>query len=173
MRYFILASHYRSQLNYSDEHLNNARSALARLYTALRGIAIENEEPAAAYLERFQTVMDDDFNTPEAMAVLFDLAREVNRTRDADPAECRRLAVTLKHLGGILGILQEDPEVYLRSSAQGASGLSNEAIEGFIHMRAEARKRKDWKESDRIRDLLAKQGVILEDGAAGTIWRRS
>jgi cysteinyl-tRNA synthetase len=108
------------------------------------------------------------------MAVLFDLVREVNRTRDTEPAEARRLAATLKHLGGILGLLQDDPESFLHSAAGHAEGaLADADIEGFIHMRSEARNRRDFRESDRIRDMLAKHGVILEDGPAGTTWRRA
>ncbi|MGQ0657575.1 MAG: cysteine--tRNA ligase [Chromatiales bacterium] len=172
VRYFLLGSHYRSPLNHSDEHLNNSRSALTRLYTALRGIPAGGEQPIDSYFERFQAVMDDDFNTPEAVAVLFDLAREINRARDADPSECRGLAATLKHLGGIMGLLQDDPDAYLRGPVKSGDGLSDAAIDEFVNMRTQARKRKDWKESDRIRDLLAQQGIILEDGSAGTTWRR-
>ena len=171
VRYFILASHYRSPLNYSDEHLDNARAALTRLYTALRGIDAGDAGSIADWQARFQEAMDDDFNTPVAMAVLFDLAREINRTRDSDTAECRRLAATLKDLGGVLGLLQEDAETYLRGPARSGC-LGDAEIEDLVRMRTEARIRRDWKESDRIRDELAKQGVVIEDAAGRTTWRR-
>ncbi len=173
VRFFILRAHYRSALNYSDEHLDDAKSGLTRLYTALRGIATDSPEPHAAYIERFQAVMDDDFNTPEAVAVLFDLAREINRARDSDEPECRRLGATLRQLAGILGLLQHDPEAYLRGSAVRSDGLADAEIDALVRQRTEARTRRDWKESDRIRDALARQGVVLEDGPAGTTWRRS
>ena len=173
VRYFILASHYRSPLNYSDEHLNNSRAALTRLYTALRGVTAGDAKPDPAYVERFREAMDDDFNTPVAVSVLFDLVREINRAREANAPEQAALVATLQYLSGVLGILQSDPEAWLRGGGQPAEGsLSDEAIDKLIAERREARTRKDFQESDRIRDLLAKQGVILEDSGAGTTWRR-
>ncbi len=176
IRFFILNSHYRSQLNYSDEQLESARAALTRLYTALRGIEVvsDNSDYGQDYIQRFNAAMDDDFNTPEALAVLFDLGREVNRLRDdASSAQASQAAGLLKRLSEVLGILQADPEVYLKSMpASGGSGLSEAEIETLLSQRTEARAAKDWAESDRIRDLLKEQGVTLEDSANGTTWRR-
>jgi cysteinyl-tRNA synthetase len=177
VRYFIIASHYRSPLNYSQENLENSKAALTRLYTALRGIT---PATAGAECESFSTAfrqaMDDDFNTPEAVAVLFDLTRELNRSRDADPGRAARLAGCLRQLGSVLGLLQDDPEHFLRESVAADdedSGLSDAAIEGLIASRLAAREQKNWAEADRIRDELESQGVVLEDGADGTRWRRN
>ncbi|MFP5382065.1 MAG: cysteine--tRNA ligase [Gammaproteobacteria bacterium] len=167
VRFFILRAHYRSPLNYSDAHLDDARGALTRLYTALKGAPgetapIDWQVPAAA---RFRVAMDDDFNTPEAIAVLFDLASEANR---GDAAAAR----LLRALGGTLGLLQRDAEVFLKAGVA-AGGLDEAAIEGLIAARQTARKAKNFAESDRIRDELAANGVVLEDGAGGTTWRRA
>jgi cysteinyl-tRNA synthetase len=173
IRYFILTSHYRSPLNYDDEHLKNARAALTRLYTALRGLP---QVPAAggdAFRERFDAVMDDDFNTPEALAVLFDLAREVNRVRATDAGAAAALGAELRDLGGALGLLGQDPEAYLQAdTGSGDAGLTDAEIDGLIQARNDARKTKNWAEADRIRDLLQEAGIVLEDGAGGTAWRR-
>ncbi|MDZ7804244.1 cysteine--tRNA ligase [Thiohalophilus sp.] len=170
LRYFILSSHYRSPLNYSDQHLDNARGALTTLYTALRGHeAIEPAPASEAYVERFRAAMDDDFNTPEAQSVLFDLAHEVNR--QANPASTQQAAATLKYLGGLLGLLQQSPQAFLQGEVAG-DGPDSETIEALIRQRTEARANKDFAESDRIRDELHDQGVILEDGPGGTTWRR-
>ncbi len=171
IRYFILTSHYRSPLNYSDQHLDGARAALDRLYTSLRGLATQDGAPDPAYVTRFNEAMDDDFNTPEALAVLFDLAREVNRAREEDPEEALRLATTLKQLGGILGLLQDDPERYLHSLS--GSGPDTGQIEALIAQRNAARAGKNWAEADRIRDELTAQSIVLEDGPEGTTWRRA
>jgi len=194
VRLFILSSHYRSPLNYSDENLDLAESSLTRLYMALRdltaGEGATHASPVPSYQERFFAAMDDDFNTPEALAVLFDLAREINRLRNDNVEESARLGASLRRLGEVLGLLQDDPEAFLRggrlvslsteirstSSASDSvrfSILSDSQIEDLIAERSMARKQKNWAEADRIRDLLAKEGVILEDGSAKTAWRRS
>ncbi|MGE0385919.1 MAG: cysteine--tRNA ligase [Gammaproteobacteria bacterium] len=173
LRFFILSSHYRSPLNYGDEQLDGARAALARLYTALRGLP--SAQPAAQedYTARFYAAMDDDFNTPVAIAVLFDLVREINRVREQDPAAAASLAATLRLLAGVLGLLGADPEAFLRGGpAASESGLADGEIDALIQARAQARARRDWKQADRIRDQLAAAGVQLEDAAGGTHWRR-
>jgi cysteinyl-tRNA synthetase len=172
IRYFILASHYRSPLNYADQQLDAAKQALERFYTALRGLdctlSLETEN---TYRQRFHTAMQDDFNTPEALAVLFELARDINTHRSLDAAHAARLAGELKVLGSILGLLQADAEAYLRGDNR--TGLSDAEIETFISERNAARKGKNWKEADRLRDYLKEQGVILEDSAGLTTWRRA
>jgi len=172
IRYFMLTSHYRSPLNYSDQQLDAAQAGLDRLYTALRGVPYSDAEPDPEYLARFDETMDDDFNTPEALAVLFDLAREINRTRETDEGTAARLAKTLRYLGGVLGLLQEDAERFFQGLAGGKGGLSEDAIESLIARRDAARAGKNWAEADRIRDELTAQGILLEDGAGGTTWRR-
>ena len=174
VRYFILASHYRSPLNYTEDNLDQARAALARLYTALRGLPA-TEQTDAEYQQRFNAAMDDDFNSAEALSVLFSLANDCNRVRAVDPARAERLAATLRHLGGLLGFLQDDPDSYLQGvpvAGSGQSGPDAAQIEVLIAQRLAARQAKNWAESDRIRDLLKAQGVVLEDGAQGTTWRR-
>ncbi len=187
VRFFIVRAHYRSPLNYSDQHLDDARQALTRLYTALKGFNVE----AAAidwqdqYAARFQAAMDDDFNTPEAVAVLQNLASELNRTQDALKSgvtlvgqermslEDSRVqqASLLRSLGGVLGILQRDPEKFL----QGGPGatLTDEQVSEQIAARLFARKQKNYVEADRIRAELDEAGVVLEDTpGGGTTWRR-
>ena len=172
IRYFILTSHYRSPLNYDDEHLENARGALTRFYTALRGLGTAEPAEAGVFQERFYAAMDDDFNTPEALAVMFDLVREINRVRGEDEPRAARLAAVLRALGGALGLLGDDPEAYLRGGVEQA-GLTDDRIDQLIERRLEARKNRDWGEADRIRDELKAQGIVLEDGPDGTTWRRS
>ena len=172
VRYFILTSQYRSPLNYDEEHLVNARGALTRFYTALRGLQAVEPSGAEGYVARFNEAMDDDFNTPEALAVLFELTREINRVRQEDESAAAGLAAGLKALGGVLGILQADPESYLRGGAGDEKGLTDEAIELLIQQRLDARASKNWAEADRIRDELSARGILLEDGPQGTSWRR-
>ena len=179
VRYFILASHYRSPLNYSQENLDNGKAALTRLYTTLRGtLPEETPDPAcAAYSEAFHKAMDDDFNTPEAVAVLFELARDINKNRDTDPDRANHLAGCLRRLGKVLGLLQAEPDSYLRETVSASDaaqgGLSEEEVEALIAQRISAREAKDWATADRIRDELETAGIVLEDGADGTSWRRS
>jgi cysteinyl-tRNA synthetase len=171
VRYFILTSQYRSPLNYDEEHLEQARGALTRFYTALRGLPIAAPAGGDAFRARFDAAMDDDFNTPDALAVLFDLAREINRVRAEDAGRAAALAAELKTLGDVLGILQNEPESYLRGGSA-AGGLSDAAIEDLIARRAEARRTRDWAEADRLRDELQANRILLEDGPGGTTWRR-
>ena len=117
--------------------------------------------------------MDDDFNTPEALAVLFELVREINRVRQKDKAQAGALAAEWRRLGGMLGILQDDPEAYLRGAAGDSPSLDDKAVEALIQARKDARDNKDWAEADRIRDELKELGVVLEDGPQGTSWRRA
>ncbi len=173
LRFFILASHYRSPLNYGPEGLDAARSGLARLYTALRGVPPDAATmPDAALMARFHAAMADDFNTPEAFAVLFDAARELNRAREAgDAAGVGRHAATLAAIGRVLGILAADPDAWLQGGAGPGAGGAAE-IESLIAQRNAARGRRDWAEADRIRKALSALGVVLEDGPGGTSWRR-
>jgi cysteinyl-tRNA synthetase len=162
IRFFIVRAHYRSPLNYSDVHLQDAKGALKRLYTALQAVPpaevkIDWAEPMAA---RFKAAMDEDFGTPEAVAVLFELASEVNRNQSAERAGL------LKALGGVLGLLQSDPTTYLQSGA----GLDDAAIQMQIQARADAKKAKNFAEADRIRNDLLAKGIVLKDSPAGTTW---
>jgi cysteinyl-tRNA synthetase len=170
VRFFILRAHYRSPLNYSDLHLDDARASLKRLYTALADVradvpaVIDWTSPFAA---RFRAAMDDDFGTPDAVAVLFDLASEVNRSKDAAQAGL------LQALGATLGLLQADPVAYLQSGGAAVGGLDETQIQSLIAERALAKQNKNFAEADRIRQWLLVQGVVLKDGPAGTSWERA
>jgi len=173
IRYFLVGNHYRSQLNYSKEQLINARNGLQRLYGALLETETAELPQGTKYQERFEQALCDDFNTANAMAVLFDLARDINREKTNNPENANSLASLLKYLAGIIGLLQIDAEAYLKSRVGGSSGLSDEAIETMIGQRLDARKNKDWGKADRIRDELVEAGISIEDGTGGTRWRRS
>ena len=164
VRFFVVRSHYRSPLQYSDAHLNDARASLKRLYTALASvppapISLDWSVPEAA---RFKAAMDEDFGTPEAVAVLFDLASEVNRSHSSE------LSGLLKALGGVLGLLQADPKQFLQAGVS----VDEATIQSRIEARAAAKKAKDFAQADAIRQELAAQGIVLKDGAGGTTWER-
>ncbi len=173
VRFFVLSSHYRSPLNYSDEQLDDAGAAVTRLYTALRGITVATEASATDYTVRFKQAMDDDFNTAVAVAVLFDMARELNKIKNNDAELAAQLAGELKELSSVLGILQGDPDEFLKAT-DGAQddGLTELDIEEFIAQRVAAKQNKEWALADKIRDDLKFQGIVLEDVATGTSWRR-
>ncbi|MBK1731663.1 cysteine--tRNA ligase [Thiococcus pfennigii] len=176
VRYFILTSQYRSPLNYDEDHLQQARGALTRFYTALRGLPPAEPAGGEAFSERFHAAMDDDFATPEALAVLFDLVREINRLRADDEARAAALGAELRRLGDVLGILQGDPEAYLRGEGladAGPAALADAAIDELIERRTAARLARQWAEADRLRDQLQDAGILLEDGPQGTTWRRA
>lgn len=170
IRYFMIASHYRSPINYSQQNLTNAQNALERFYSALRNLPEVPEKDLDSYEQRYVAAMEDDFNTPVALSVLFDLVRDINRLRDEQKIEqAGALGSLLKRLGGSLGLLQNDPNVFL----QGAISASEvDQIEQLIHNRNQARKNKDFTEADRIRDQLQSLGVTIEDGPGGTTWRK-
>ncbi|KTD48224.1 cysteinyl-tRNA synthetase [Legionella quinlivanii] len=164
IRYFLLSSHYRSPLNYSDENLSNSAKALTRLYQSLKDIEFSgNEEMDTDWSNQFNEAMNDDFNTPIALSVLFQLSHELNKTRDP------RQAATLKKLAGVLGLLQTEPEQFLQAEP---TGIDKATIEQLIAERTQAKSEKNWKRADEIRDQLAESGVELADSAAGTSWRR-
>ena len=166
IRYFLISSHYRSPVNYSEENLENARSSVGRLYSALELVpAVGDIEPGTAYETDFNEAMDDDFNTPQALAVLFELAKEVNKTKKPN------LAVLLKTLAGQLGLLEQEPEMFFKTQPS-RSDLSEAEIQLLIDERTQARTNKDWAKSDEIRDQLLEQGIELLDSAEGTNWRK-
>ena len=170
IRYFILSSHYRSPLNYSDAHLEQAKSALTTLYTALRGVAV-GAGAEGVQSERFFRVMDDDFNSAEALAVLFELAREVNRLK-AQGENASAVAGELKSLAALLGLLQRDPEAFLKGGTVTGDGPDDAAIDAMVAARVAAKQGKNWAEADRIRDDLKALGIVVEDAAGGSSWRR-
>lgn len=174
LRFFVVASHYRSPLNYSVQNLDSARAALTRLYTALRGLIPIDNATSSDFTVRFHASMEDDFNTPEALAVCFDLVREINRCRDEDITKAPGLAGELRRLGRILGLFQDDPETFLHGRTITNTVREKLAMDvaAAIAARQAARKAKDFATSDRIRNELKLQGIILEDQPGGvTTWR--
>lgn len=170
VRYFLLSGHYRSQLNYSEDNLKQARSALERLYTAIKDVDLTVvAAPAEEFIAKFKAAMDDDFNTPEAYSVLFDMVREINRLKLTDMAQASALAVTLKQLADVLGLLSQEPEAFFQG---GGSDDEVAEIEALIVERNRARTEKDWAAADVARNRLDILGVVLEDGPSGTTWRK-
>ena len=171
VRYFLVSSHYRSQVDYSEESLAEAGRTLTRLYHALRGVIPAKNVAETEHDRRFEEVMDDDFNTAGAIAVLHAVANDINQhRRDGREDEAKEAAAVLVRLGGVLGLLQQDPEAFFQADTGGE--LTAEDIEAMIQARAEARKAKNFAEGDRIRDELAGKGIILDDSREGTTWRR-
>ena len=164
IRYFLLSSHYRSPLNYSEDNLQLASRALMRLYQAIKGMVVADEEVDQQWLNQYNLVMNDDFNTPEALSVLFQLSHEINKTKSP------KLAATLIHLAGTLGLLQESPESFLKA---GLSIEEMDAINQLVEERFQARLMKNWARADELRTLLSEQGIEVEDGAEGSTWRIS
>ena len=171
LRYFFLTAHYRSLLDYSIDNLNLARSALERLYTALRGCDLTvPAKGGEQYVEAFKTAMDDDFNTPGALAVLFEIAREINKFKTEDTEKANGLAVRLKELASVLGLLERDPETFLKGDANDDEAAE---IEALIKQRNEAKAAKNWAVADEVRDKLKAMNIVLEDTPNGTTWRKS
>jgi cysteinyl-tRNA synthetase len=169
LRFFIVRAHYRSPLNYSDEHLEDARQGLARLYTSLKAVPPDGAQPDwdEIHGRRFREAMDEDFNTPEAVAVLFDLANASNRARSV------KLARQLRALGGVLGLLGRESGAFLRAAPSYGAGIDDQQIERLIAERNEARRAGNYPRADEIRNDLLGKGIVLEDGSHGTTWRRA
>ncbi|QYJ77717.1 cysteine--tRNA ligase [Shewanella acanthi] len=170
VRYFLLSGHYRSQLNYSEENLKQARAALERLYTAIKDVDMTvAAAPAEEFVAKFKAAMDDDFNTPEAYSVLFDMVREINRLKTTDMTQASAMAVAMKQLADVLGLLSQDPDAFFKGE-----GSDDEVaeIEALIVERNRARAEKDWPAADVARNRLNELGVVLEDGPSGTTWRK-
>ncbi|MBW4966479.1 cysteine--tRNA ligase [Pseudoalteromonas sp. CR1] len=171
VRYFLISGHYRSQLNYSQENLDQARSSLERIYTALRDVKpIECELEGNEFVAKFRKAMDDDFNTPEALPVMFELAKELNRVKESDITYAGQLAFILRTLGEVLGVAQQAPEAFLQG---GQDDDEVATIEALIVKRNDARASKNWAAADEARDALNALGIILEDSAGKTTWRKA
>jgi cysteinyl-tRNA synthetase len=171
VRYFLISGHYRSQLNYSEDNLKQARASLERLYTAIRDVELSSNEldKNSPFYEKFCSAMDDDFNTPEALAVLFDLTKELNRVKATDKQQAADLAQLLVSLANVLGLLYQDADQFMQGDE---SDDEVAMIEALIKQRNDARANKDWSSADDARDKLAALNIVLEDGANGTTWRK-
>ena len=182
VRLFLISSHYRSAIDYSEESLLEAKDKLDRFYQALRGEEsglredTESTDAGENYRVMFEKVMKDDFSTPEALSVLFQLVSHINTNASQNDTILKRqvpsMRATLRELGGVLGILQQDPEAYFKGEAQ-EGGLGDQEIDDLVAARTEARANKDWAESDRIRDVLSEHDIVVDDGKGGTSWRRA
>ena len=160
VRYFLLSSHYRSPLNYSEDNLQLAGRALMRLYQSMKDITLIAEEIDQKWVKEFEQAMNDDFNTPVALSVLFQLSHEINKTKSP------KLAATLKHLAGTLGFLQEAPETFLQAGLEDTDMISK-----LVEERFQARLERDWAKADELRKVLLEKGVEVEDGPEGSTWR--
>ncbi|MDA9652307.1 cysteine--tRNA ligase [Pseudomonadota bacterium] len=167
IRYYLVSSHYRSSLNFDQESLNQARSALTRLYQALTSMEGESNELDQDMMNQFSFVMNDDLNTPEALSLLFQLAKSINNA--PDPKQKMKYGATLKKLSGVLGLLQDEPKNFFQFGAT----LSDEEIGQQIALRNAARDERDFQTADKIRDSLIEQGIILDDSSDGTTWKKS
>lgn len=171
VRYFLINGHYRSQLNYSQENLEQARASLERIYTSLRGVEpLAVELKGNEYVARFEAAMNDDFNTPEALPVIFELAKEVNRLKETDQQAAAEHAYILVTLAAVLGIAQQEPDAFLKGEQDDDEVAK---IEALIEQRKVARANKDWAAADEARDALTAMGVVLEDSAGKTTWRKA
>lgn len=174
VRFFLTSSHYRSQLNYSQENLAQARASIERIYTALRNITPKQVSLTGnPFVAKFEKAMNDDFNCPEAMSVIFELAKEINRVKKTQAEKASELAYILVTLGGILGIAQQSPDSFFQGSENSIDNEEEKAqVEALIAQRNQARADKNWALADQARDKLAQMNIILEDGANGTTWRK-
>jgi cysteinyl-tRNA synthetase len=172
LKYALTNAHYRSHIEYSEEQLVLSKNALEKFYLALRGLPIAERPVNSIFEQRFITAMDDDFNTHEALAVLFDLTKEINKLREQSIlTQASSLAALLKHLGGILGLLNSDPEQFLQNLSTNAN-ITPSQIEEMLSLRNKARKDQNWLEADQIRKNLETMGIVIEDGATDTTWRK-
>lgn len=167
IRYFLISGHYRSSIHYSDLQLQSATAGLTRLYTALRGLTPSAAPKQSPYIDRFTKAMDDDFNTPEALAVLFELVRDINRAKKTDMLHANTLASVLLHLANVLGILAQPVEEYFNVAT-----TNNVDIDALILQRAKEKKAGNYAKADQIRDTLLENGIVIEDGPEGTRWRK-
>ena len=160
-------------MNYSEEQLNESRSALERLYTAIRDVEPKRHHIKSDYIERFEEAMNDDFNTAKAISVMFECANDINKQRSLDPEQASLMAGDLLQMAEPLGLLAQDPNEYLQSTTGSDAAISNDDIDSQVTKRLQAKADKDWALADQIRDELKAQGVIVEDKGKETSWRRA